>query len=42
LLGGDAGLVEGGSFDKVADGFGAGKVDAAVEEGPEGELARLG
>ena len=42
LSGGDAGLIERGGLDQVADGFGLGKVDAAVEKGPEGEFAGFG
>ena len=42
LLGGDARLVQGGGFDEVADGLGLRKVDAAVQEGAQGELAGLG
>ena len=42
LLRGDAGLVERGGFDQVADGFGLRQVDAAVEKGAQGEFARLG
>ena len=42
MLGGDAGLVQSGGLDQIADGFGLREVDAAVEVGPEGELAGLG
>ncbi len=42
LLGGDFGLVERLRVDQVADGFGLGEIDAAVEEGAHGELAGLG
>ena len=42
LLGGDAGLMEGGGFDEVVDGFGLGEVDAAGEEGALGEFAGFG
>jgi hypothetical protein len=42
LLRGDARLVERGGFDQVADGFGLGQIDAAVEKGAQGEFAGLG
>ena len=42
LLGGDAGLVEGGGGDEVVDGFGLGEVEAAGEEGALGEFAGFG
>ena len=42
LLGGDLRLIERLRIDQVADGFGLGEVDASVEEGAHGELARLG
>ena len=42
LLRGDARLVERGGVDQVADGLGLRQVDAAVEEGAQGELAGLG
>ena len=42
LLGGDLRLVERLGVDQVADGFGLGKIDAAVEESTHGELARFG
>ena len=42
LLGGEARLVQGGGVDEVADGFGLGEVEAAVEERALGELAGAG
>src|SRR5580693_3963140 len=42
LLGRDLSLVECLRVDEVADGFGLGEIDAAVEKGAHGELARLG
>ena len=42
LLGGDAGLVERGGVDEVADGFGLREIDAAVEVGAQGEFAGFG
>ena len=42
MLGGDAGLVEGGGFDEVVDGFGLGEVEAAGKEGSLGEFAGFG
>ena len=42
LLGGDAGLVEGGRFDEVVNGFGLGEVKAAGEKGSLGEFAWFG
>jgi hypothetical protein len=42
LLGGDAGLVEGGGFDEIVDGFGLGEVEAAGEEGALGKFAGFG
>ena len=42
LLRGDARLVERGGFDQIADGFGLGEIDAAVEESAQREFARFG
>ena len=42
LLRGDARLVERGGIDQVAHGFGLRQVDAAVQEGAQGEFAGLG
>ena len=42
LLGGDAGLVEGGGVDEVANCFGLGEIEAAGEEGSLGEFAGFG
>ena len=39
---GDAGLMEGGGFDEIVDGFGLGEVEAAGEEGALGEFAGFG
>ncbi len=41
-MGGDLRLVKGLGVDEVADGFGLGEIDAAVEEGAHGELSGLG
>ena len=42
MLGGDAGLVEGGGFDEVVNCFGLGEIEAAGEEGSLGEFAGFG
>ena len=42
LLRRDLGLVESLRLDEVANGLRLREVDAAVQEGPHGELARLG
>ena len=40
LLGRDSGLIERLRLDQVADSFGLGEIDAAVEKGAHGEFAR--
>lgn len=42
LLGSDFRLIERGGVDQFADGFGLGKIDAAIEIGAQSELARFG
>src|ERR1700722_367244 len=42
LLCRNLGLIESLRVDEIADGFGLGEVDASVEEGAHGELARFG
>src|SRR5580704_18676516 len=42
LLGGDLRLVKRLGVDQIADRFGLGEIDAAMEEGAHGELSGLG
>ena len=41
-MGGDLSLIERLRVDQIADGFGLGEIDAAVEEGAHGELSGFG
>ena len=42
MLSGDAGLVEGGGFDEIANSFSLSEIEAAGEEGALGEFAWFG
>ena len=42
LLRGDAGLIERGGFDEIANGLGARQIDTAIEKGAESEFAGFG